>query len=130
MGHSNEKDNSKYAYFECQVCQVLDAGHPEHKSRSYAWRPATDIYETDAAIIIKTELAGMQAKDFNITFIDHLLTINGVRKDSEAKLNYHCLEIPYGAFQVRVLIPGKYKEADISARYENGYLYVLLPKAL
>ncbi len=127
----DEKLEQELQFFERQLCQILDAAifPHEHRMRSRAWCPPTDIYETDSAVIIKAEIAGMSANDFNISFVDRILTIQGIRKDMEAKLHYHCLDIPYGKFQLRVLIPGSYIEAEVKARYENGYLYVVLPKA-
>lgn len=117
--------------FDRQVSRMLDAFRfpHEHRSRTRSWRPPTDVYETDDAVIVKIEVAGMKPEDFTIEFVDRVLTVQGVRHDPEAKLSYHCLEIPYGEFQTRVLVPGAYAEDAIEAKYENGYLYVTLPKS-
>ena len=117
--------------FDQRVSDMLDAFRfpREHRAHSRTWRPPTDVYETDEAVIVKIEVAGMHPDDFSISFSDRILTVEGVRKDVEAKLTYHCLEIPYGEFRTRVLIPGSYVQEEIDARYENGYLYVMLPKS-
>ncbi|KTD06685.1 heat shock protein, Hsp20 family [Legionella gratiana] len=126
---SNEESDQEFEEFRQQISRVLDF---MTFSQSYScpniWRPPTDVYETNGAVIVKTEIAGVKLDEVNISFIDHVLTIQGTRIDTEAKLNYHCLEIPYGTFQVRILIQGLYDEDSITANYKNGYLYVILPK--
>lgn len=92
------------------------------------WRPSTDVYETEDLVVIKVEIAGMSADEFQISFADHVLQIRGNREDIERKRSYHCLEIPYGEFASEVYLPGIYAESEIEARYENGFLIVTLPK--
>lgn len=114
--------------FERQVDRMMRGViQPQHR-RPRAWRPPTDVYETDDAIIVKVEIAGMSPEDIQISFVDHLLTVQGVRPDVDAKNSYHCLEIPYGEFDTEVLLSGTFDEDAIDARYENGFLRIVLPK--
>lgn len=126
----NEKPNEETQFFERQIALILDGFIFSHEisSQSCTWRPPTDIYETDATMIVKCEIAGMTLNAFKISFVDKILTIRGVRKDLENKLRYHCLEIPYGEFQLRMLIPGQYSMKSLEANYIDGYLYVTLTK--
>jgi HSP20 family protein len=115
--------------FKKQVAQILDAVSFSRLCLPPAqWRPLTDIYETDSAIIIKSEISGVKPGDLKISFQDDMLTIQGVRKDHEAKLKYHCLEIPYGDFKIRILVHGVYDDKNIKTSYVDGYLYVVIPK--
>ncbi|KTD63754.1 heat shock protein [Legionella santicrucis] len=128
--NSSEESDQEFEAFRQQISRVLDImSFSQPYSCSNLWHPSTDVYETDGAVIVKTEIAGVKLDDFNISFVDQVLTIQGTRIDTEAKLNYHCLEIPYGNFQVRILIQGLYDIDHITVNYENGYLYVLLPKS-
>lgn len=61
--------------------------------------------------------------------MDQILTIQGTRLDTGAKLNYHCLEIPYGNFQIQIFIKGLYGLDYVTVNYKEGYLYVILPKS-
>lgn len=117
--------------FDRQLDRMLHAIRfpHEHRFRTRTWRPPTDVYETDDAVIVKIEIAGMNPDDFEISFADRALTVKGNRKDVDEKLSYHCLEIPYGEFQVQVALPGTFLEDEIDAKYENGYLYVTLPRS-
>ncbi len=116
--------------FERQVDRMM-RGVIQHqrRSRPRTWRPPTDVYETDDAIIVKVEIAGMIPEDIQISFVDHLLIVHGMRPDVDAKNSYHCLEIPYGEFDSEVLLSGTFDEDAIDARYENGFLRIVVPKA-
>jgi HSP20 family protein len=70
----------------------------------------------------------MDPADIEISFIDRVLTVHGTRHDVDAKQSYHCLEIPYGEFDSEVVLPGMYEEDSIEAKYENGFLRIVLPK--
>ncbi len=116
--------------FERQMDRMLHSYYPhERRSRPRTWRPPTDVYETDNAVIVKIEIAGMNPEDFTISFVDRALTIQGHRRDVDEKQSYHCLEIPYGEFNIEVLLTGNYAEDQIDAKYENGFLYITLPKS-
>ena len=116
--------------FERQMDRMLHTFFPhERHARPRLWRPPTDVYETDDAVIVKIEVAGMNPDDFRISFAERMLTVTGVRQDVDAKLSYHCLEIPYGEFRAEVFLSGMYVADDIEAKYENGFLYITLPKS-
>src|SRR5512142_126632 len=79
--------------FERQVDQMLHGTFPhQHRSRPRTWRPPTDVYETDTAVIVKIEIAGMNPEDIQISIVDRVLSVHGARQDTDAKLSYHCLE--------------------------------------
>ncbi len=116
--------------FERQMDQVLHAFFPhQHHARSRTWRPPTDVYETDDAVIVKMEIAGMNPDDIAISFIDRELVVRGNRRDVDEKNTFHCMEIPYGEFHTEVILPGAYQEDQIEAKYVHGFLYITLPKS-
>jgi len=92
------------------------------------WRPPTDVYETEEGIIVKVEVAGMNVTDFDIFFADRRLTITGVRPDPEGKRIYQNMEIRYGPFRTEVLVGWALDQSAITANYDGGFLYVVLPK--
>ena len=67
-------------------------------SRPHAWRPPTDVYETEDAITIRIEVAGMRESDFTIALVERTLTIRGIRQDTPERRAYHQMEIPFGEF--------------------------------
>ena len=97
--------------------------------QSGAWRPPTDVYETDGYVVIQVEVAGMSGGDFDVTLSGKRLVISGKREDSSQKRSYHNMEIQYGAFRSEVLIGWSLNDAELDASYEDGFLQVRVPKA-
>lgn len=96
---------------------------------SNVWSPPTDAYETENEYVIRVEVAGMRESDFEITFEDGLLLINGLRPDIAERRAYHQMEIRFGKFSTAVVIPGPVDLDRSEARYADGFLMVKLPKA-
>ena len=73
-----------------------------------AWQPPTDIYETDAEIIVKMEIAGVDPKSLDIKINGDQLNIKGTRADSETKSKrmFRQMEINYGQFERGIIIHG------------------------
>lgn len=93
------------------------------------WRPPTDVYETDEAVIVRVEIAGMRDADFTVTLHDQLLIITGTRIDPSPKVAYHQLEVRYGDFRTEVFLHWSVEADSITAVYQDGFLVVTLPKA-
>jgi HSP20 family protein len=98
-------------------------------SRPHAWRPPTDVYETNDAIIIRVEVAGMRESDFTISLVERNLTIRGVRQDTSERRSYHQLEIAFGEFATEVELPYMVLSDKVEATYRNGFLHIMLPIA-
>jgi len=96
-------------------------------SRTHAWRPPTDVFETDNAIIIRVEIAGMRETDFTISLIGRNLRIRGIRQDSSEKRAYHQMEIPFGEFSTEFELPCLVNSNEVEAIYRDGFLHINLP---
>jgi HSP20 family protein len=96
--------------------------------RSHVWRPPTDVYETEEAIIIRIEIAGMQDEDFSISLSDRYLVVRGVRPDLSERRAYHQMEIYFGEFMSEVDLPVPVVTERVKAEYNLGFLRVELPK--
>ncbi len=97
--------------------------------KSHIWRPATDVYELDDAIIVRMEIAGMRETDFSIMLNDRSLMVRGVRPDIPEKRAYHQMEIRFGEFISEVELPTQVDAEKIEAVYQAGFLRIVLPKA-
>lgn len=93
-----------------------------------AWRPPTDVYETDDCVVVKVEIAGMEDEDFGISLDGKQLIISGMRRDPASKLGFQQMEILYGHFETDVHLARAIEEDKIEASYQNGFLVVRLPK--
>lgn len=97
--------------------------------RPHAWRPPTDVLETDEAFVVIVEVAGMRGMDFSVTFDNQVLSIRGNRPDSNVRKVYHQIEIDYGDFISDIQMPHRIDGTAIEATYSDGFLRVVLPKA-
>ncbi len=103
--------------------------HWHISSKPHAWRPPTDLIETDESYVVRMEIAGMNVADFSINISGTVLTIDGTRWESYPDCAFHQMEIPSGDFSSSVEIPSPIDEGSITAVYENGFLHITLPKA-
>jgi HSP20 family protein len=96
-----------------------------------AWQPPTDVYESDDAIVVQTELAGVKEEDIEITLFADRLSISGVRlsRVPPGTAAYHLAGILYGEFRVEAPVLASVARDDVQASYEDGLLTVVLPKA-
>jgi HSP20 family protein len=96
---------------------------------THTWRPPTDVFETDDAVIVRVEIAGMREADFNVMLHEQLLIVTGVRTDPSPKVAYHQLEVRYGEFRTEVYLHWTVEQGGIAATDQDGFLVVTLPKA-
>lgn len=94
------------------------------------WRPAADVAETEEAITIIVELAGVDEEDLEIVLHDDALVIEGERHPDGvgADAVYHAVEIRQGRFRLEVPLPVSVVDDDVEATLERGLLRVRLPK--
>lgn len=98
-------------------------------SRPHAWRPPTDVYETEDGIIIRVEVAGMRESDFTISLVERNLTIRGIRQDTAERRAYHQMEVAFGEFSTEVELPYTIISDKVEVIYRDGFLRITLPIA-
>jgi HSP20 family protein len=96
--------------------------------RPHSWRPPTDVYESDEAIVVRVEIAGMREADFSISLDERSLQIRGVRPDNPERRAYHQMEILFGEFSTEVQLPYAVEADKVEAIYRDGFLRIVLPK--
>jgi HSP20 family protein len=101
------------------------------RMRGDRWQPLLDVFETEKAVVVRVELAGVSREDLRVSVDGELLHIRGVRRPpehAEALQRLHQMEITFGPFErsVRIAIP--FEREQVSAHLEDGYLSVTLPK--
>jgi HSP20 family protein len=96
-----------------------------------AWVPPTDIFEEADAVRIQLELPGLKPEDVKLTIENSTLTIRGEKKQvaEEKTTKVHRYERSYGVFERSFSLPSTVDADKVSARFENGVLTVLVPKA-
>lgn len=94
-----------------------------------AWRPPTDVFETDDRYIVRVEISGMKDGEFSVVIENNILSITGSRAESNERRAYHQMEIHFGEFSTEVEVPANVDVNQIKADYDDGFLWVILPKA-
>ncbi|HVB62048.1 MAG TPA: Hsp20/alpha crystallin family protein [Ktedonobacteraceae bacterium] len=120
-------------YYRQLLHDALQQMQPSILQRSAAWRPFADIRESAEMMTVKIELAGMNEEDIDVTLYEDALVVSGERRDDtnqNDQLSYREAQVRYGPFRVEVLLLFPVNQEGIEARYENGFLWVDLPKLL
>lgn len=94
--------------------------------------PAVNIKETDTNYSLELAAPGKVKDDFVIEIDHNVLTISSeVKTENEQKDDngrYTRREFSYAAFRRAFTLPETVNTEDINANYENGVLYISLPK--
>ena len=91
--------------------------------------PAANIYETDREYRIEVAVPGFKRDQINVTLDDDLLKLHASAPSEQKKEeHYYKFEFDYSNFERTFTIPDTVEREKISAKYDDGILYVVLPK--
>jgi len=95
------------------------------------WIPPVNIKETEQDYEIEMAVPGMKKEDFKIATEKDILNVTAEVKEEEKNKedeNYTRREFSYNSFTRSFSLPQNVDENNIKARYENGVLYITIPK--
>ena len=107
---------------------------------SEVFTPNVNLYETETQYQVCVDLAGVDKDKIDIVVVDQRLTIRGNRavppcpaeagcnETENTRMRVHLMEIDHGAFAREVELPDDVVKDQISAKYVDGFLWILLPK--
>jgi len=93
--------------------------------------PAVNISETNNEYKIELAASGLTKEEIHVEIENDLLSIKSEHseKKSEEKESYTRREFNYRSFNLSFKLPkGKVDSEQVQASYENGVLYVSIPK--
>lgn len=94
--------------------------------------PAVNIRETGDSFEVEMAAPGMSKKDFRIELENNLLSISSEKQNETEKKEgerFTKKEFSYQSFRRSFTLPKEVVDDDkINARYENGVLYLTIPK--
>ena len=97
-----------------------------------AWTPAVDIKENEGELRVEMELAGLSPDQVEITAENGILTVRGERASAHkegTEERFHLVERTYGSFSRTFQLPQGVDESKIAADFQNGVLFIRVPKA-
>jgi len=102
----------------------------EHTRSEPTFAPATDIYETDAGLVLLLDMPGVDKDSVSITLEKRVLTVTG-RSSPHAPSDFNLVHAEYrdGVFERSFTISEAVDGENISASMRHGVLKLLLPKA-
>ena len=100
------------------------------------WQPPVDIHETETAVVVKMELAGVRADEIQVSLAadSRTVTISGTRSeayaDRDGRLRCHQSEIYFGPFERTLTLPTSVDldRDTVAATYKDGFLQVTIPR--
>jgi HSP20 family molecular chaperone IbpA len=107
---------------------------------SEIFTPNVNLYETETQYQVCVDLAGVEKDKIDIVVVDQRLTIRGNRpvppcpaqagcdEAENVRMRVHLMEIDHGAFAREVELPDNVIKDQITAKYVDGFLWILLPK--
>ena len=137
LWHKDEAGESPFLALHHEIDRVFDDfrrgapwagfGMPNGGAR---FAPLMDVFETDKAIEIDTELPGMTEKDIDVAVVDNVLTVKGEKRaeKEEKDTDYHMVERSYGAFTRSLTLPFEVDASKVDAKFDKGVLKITLPK--
>ena len=126
IGESHELAEDVRALFD-ELAAAL-----AHEQRAYSGEchPVLDVYETDTAIEIITDLSGVSADAIRILFRNGVVLIAGEKAPpaTSPEQTFHLVEREFGRFARAVRVTGAFDVARAQATLRDGELTVELPK--
>ena len=106
---------------------------------SETWTPTVNLYETDSEYHVTVDLAGVEKDKIDLVVSDGRLTLKGIRpvptcpqiaqdEETPRRVRVHVMEIDHGSFCRVVELPLDVHHERIVAQYDNGLLWIHLPK--
>jgi len=94
------------------------------------WLPPTDLFETQEALVVIMDIAGIDRQEVSVKVEGSTLTIRGLRRELSKypKRHYHLMEMDFGPFERRFHLPRIVDVDKIEAHYSDGLLEVVMPK--
>ena len=94
---------------------------------SFGSRPPVEISVNEDSVELKIELPDMDIKDIDVEVSKQMVAINGQR---ECPAEVENSEFYYGKFSRLITLPVEVQNSQVTANYQNGILYLTLPKAV
>jgi HSP20 family protein len=106
-------------------------GEGDGESQGRAWSPAIDVLQRDGDLVVRAELPGVEPEDVDITVQNNILTISGriSEEREEEREGYLIRERRAGFFRRSLQLPQGVDESNITARFDNGVLEVVIEGA-
>ena len=93
--------------------------------------PAVNVSQDGENYYVRAEIPGIKPSDLEVNTTRNALSLAGKRTfpREEEKASFHRREREEGSFRRTITLPGEIDGAKVEARYSDGVLDIMLPKA-
>lgn len=105
---------------------------PFRSTRNEGLKPMTcDIHESESAYMLSLDIPGVSKEEIDVEFSGNHVTVSAERKQENTvkDVTTHRVERSFGVMQRTFALPEGVEADKIQANYENGVLYLAIPKA-
>jgi HSP20 family protein len=91
---------------------------------------ASEVVDTDDALVVRVEVPGMEKEDCEITVVENTLYLRGEKRFEREAVEgrYSVMERAYGSFERAIPLPANVDMENADASFRNGVLTIRLPK--
>lgn len=129
--NANQQSGLSRMFFDDVFGRELFNWENNNFSTTSTTLPSVNIKETADHYEVEVAAPGLDKNDFKVTLDGNLLTISSEKENKQTfeQENFTRREFSYQSFQRSFELPKNVvDEENISARYENGLLYLSIPK--
>lgn len=110
--------------------EMLERNYSTGFEKNCGCVPATNIREDEKQFEIQLAAPGMKKEDFSLQVENNVLSVSFEKKEEENKQDDNFIRREFGveSFTRSFTIPKTTDAEHISARYENGILFIGVPK--
>jgi len=105
---------------------LLNGSVDERAIQEPVLEPAIDVRQTHDAYLLDADMPGLAKEDIHVKVNDGFLTVSAERKKAAGDALRS--ERRFGRFERAFRVPEHVDVENIEARYENGVLYLTVPK--
>ena len=132
---ARERDASGWMW--AQACELMDQAERLHRQffrpaavqqAQVVWEPPVDLFENEREIVVLVAMPGVPAERIQVVTEPGAIVVRGTRPVPLVPgLSVRRLEIPYGLFERRILLPSRGLELE-PPEVEHGCLILRLRK--
>lgn len=99
---------------------------PQAMRQEIAWVPAIELHQTEAGLVLKVELPGVNADDLEVQVTRDVISLKGERRSQLQEGGR--TEFRYGKFHRVVSLPVEVDQEQATAQFQDGILTLTLPR--
>jgi HSP20 family protein len=124
-------ENDPQRHVEMQIERLI-AAMPLPPVPARTWTPAIEVWESQAEIVVRVELAGVPREAIDIAVAQNLLSVSGRRSvlpTENGELRLRGSERPHGMFRRLIALPMGLDPAQMNAQMKDGVLEIRIPRS-